>query len=290
MEFFRQLTLEDKDQVIRICKTIWDGDDYIPNIFEEWVEEDNSYFIGLFNDDNLIGFGRLASHGDGHYWLEGLRKNHDLKVKGIGKKIANYLIKIAMDNECQSLKFSTYYDNVESISLNEKIGFAKIKEWSYLELEIAELAKDSYKQAGEDLSQPTLEEFRNFILESSFYKEMDGYLCQGWKVFNVSRQYLSQLYHKSTAYTITKDSQIEAMVTSLLDNDKNIFISFLEYKTKAQCHSLLSRLIGQAKAGGNKAISIIVPSHYRVECLYDFGFKSWERKDDFQLYEYQGKL
>lgn len=290
MEYFRQLTSEDKEQVIRICKSIWEGDDYIPNIFDKWVQADNSYFIGLFQEEKLIGFGRLASHGDGNYWLEGLRKDHELQLKGIGKKIANHLIKIAIEKECKSLKFSTYFDNVESIALNEKIGFSKIKEWSYLELELDKLDKHKFISNTDSLGQPSLEEFTKFLLESKFYKEMDGYLCQGWKVFNVSDKYLTQLYHKSLSYIIANGEEIEAMVTYVIDNDENIFITLLEYSTKDQCSLLLNRIISQAFKENRDAVSIIVPSHSRVDCLENFAFKSWERKDDFLLYAYQGKL
>lgn len=288
MEVFRPLELKDKEQVIEICKSIWDGDDYIPNIYEDWINDSDSYFIGLFDDDLLIGFGRLASHGDGNYWLEGLRKNHKLNIKGVGKKIANYLIKIAMDNECQSLKFSTYFDNIESISLNEKIGFARIKEWSYLDLDLTENPPENLDVTQEFVDQVSFQDFKNYILKSNFLSEMSGFLCEGWKVYNVNDSYLQNLYDKSQHIALIKDNKIQAMSVEVIDSDKNIFLSFFDFSHAEFCPLMMNKLISQAKEANQNIISIIVPTHERVDCLAKFSFKSWEQKNDFYLYEYKG--
>ncbi len=290
MENFKKLEARDKEQILKICDSVWDGDDYIPNVIDEWIIDPNGYFIGLFDDEQLIAFGRLASQGDGNYWLEGLRKNHSLQMKGVGKKIANYLINIAMEKECKSLKFSTYYDNIESIALNEKIGFAKIKEWSYLELDLKE--KDLSPENGptKDFIKPSFSQFSDFIMKSDFLSAMGGYLCEGWKVFDCTETYLSKLYKKSYLLAIYSDNKIQAMASTIIDSDNNIFITFFEFANDQECQSLMNKIISQAILQNSHAVSIIVPTHENVDCLEKYGFKSWERKDDFLLFEYKGKL
>ncbi len=289
MEYIRKLTKEDKDKILAVCATIWDGDDYIPHVLDKWITDPNGYFVGLFEEDKLLGFGRLASHGDGNFWLEGLRKDHSLKVKGVGKKIADYLIKIAIDHEFKSLKFSTYIDNVESISLNEKIGFAKIKQWSFLEVQ-----QDTYKDISfsdsDSLSQDiTLQQFIDFIKTSSFLTEMDNCLCEGWKVYDISDEYLKKLYEKARTFAIIENDAIQAMICSITDNDDNVFVSFFDFKTKIQCQALIHKVFQHATQLNSRAVSSIVPNHNRVDCLESFGFESWEQKDDFLLFEYKGK-
>lgn len=289
METFRKLTLADKTQVLRICSSIWDGEDYIPNIFEEWISSPQSYFIGLFEDDLLIGFGRLASHGDGNFWLEGLRKDHKLKVKGVGKKIADYLIRIAMEKECKSLKFSTYFNNIESIALNEKIGFSKIKEWSFIEVNLRDVNKDFFSPSNSNLCQVSKKEFITYVQNSEFMREMKGYFCQGWKVYSSSHKHLARLYEEGQIIALKKEKEIKALVATVLDSDKNIFISFINFELQEDLSELLKYVFKSAQDKTAKAVSVIVPNHRYVDDLTPFGFESWEQKDDFLLYEYQGK-
>jgi hypothetical protein len=290
MEKIRRITLEDKERVLEICKTIWEGDDYIPQVFDKWVSDPNSYFVGLFDEDNiLVGFGRLASQEDGNFWLEGLRKDRTLKIKGVGKKIADYLIKIAIEKECKSLKFSTYFDNVESITLNERIGFSKIKQWSLLEV-----PKDKFTQylpATSRVNDPkiALEQFIGFVRNSKFLAEMNNYLCEGWKVYDVSVRYLTDLYNNATIYSIIKEDVVQSLICNIKDQEGNIFIIFLDYKTEEHCKTLLQLTYQQAAEQNSKAVSIIVPNHARVESMMALGFESWEQHDDFLLFEYRGE-
>ncbi len=289
MEYIRKLTKDDKEQVLSICDSIWDGEDYIPAIFDEWITASNSYFVGLFEDNKLLGFGRLASHGNGNFWLEGLRKNHSLKIKGVGKKIADYLIKIAIEKECKSLKFSTYFNNVESISLNEKIGFSKIKQWSYLEIQKEDFEISLPNFRDEDFQHVEFEDFSNFIISSRFLAEMSNYLCEGWKVFDATMEYLKSLYENSTTFAIIRDNNIESMISTVIDNEKNIFITFFDYKSKLQSQKLLKKVFVHAIQLDTKAVSIIVPNNTRVDFMHTQGFESWEQSDDFLLFEYRGK-
>ena len=110
-----------------------------------------------------------------------------------------------MEKECKSLKFSTYYDNVESIALNEKIGFSKIKEWSYLELDLAQMDKESQQKTYQDLIKPSFSQFSEFIKRSSFFSEMGGFLCQGWKVFDCTEPFLTELYKNADIIAIYRD-------------------------------------------------------------------------------------
>jgi len=35
----RELKLSDKDEVVELTSRIWDGRDYIPDLYEEWVND-----------------------------------------------------------------------------------------------------------------------------------------------------------------------------------------------------------------------------------------------------------
>lgn len=290
MEYIRRIEPKDKEQVNAISNTIWGGDDYIPFVVDEWIADTEGYFAGLFaDDDTLIGFGRLVSQGDGNFWLEGLRKDQSLKIKGVGKRIADYLINIALEKECKSLKFSTDVENLESISLHEKMGFCKIKQWSFLEVQQNIFKDKSPNDLEENVQEVHFQQFYSFIKNSNFLAEMGNYLCEGWKVYDVSNEYLKALHAKSISFGIIHEGVMQAMISTIIDNEHNVFIVFLEYKTKEQCQALIQKAFTRAVNNHSPAVQIIVPNQIHIECLKNYGLNAWNQNDEFLLYEYRGK-
>ena len=74
--YFRELRHEDIPAIKEISKDIWEGDDYIPYVIKEWLQEKDCLNYGTFIDENkkeLIGFGRVKLYNKDVAWLEGGR-------------------------------------------------------------------------------------------------------------------------------------------------------------------------------------------------------------------------
>ena len=86
----RRITDKDRARVIEIASKIWEGDDYISFVFDEWLNDPDGNFAGLWENNKLVGFGRLKFLTSTDVWLEGLRKDPDSDAKGVGKKLPQY--------------------------------------------------------------------------------------------------------------------------------------------------------------------------------------------------------
>ncbi len=96
--YFRELTYEDIPAIKEISKDIWEGDDYVPYVIQEWLQEKDCMNYGTFKDQNkteLIGFGRVKLYDKNIAWLEGGRIKVSYQSQGIGKKQLNYAIEYA---------------------------------------------------------------------------------------------------------------------------------------------------------------------------------------------------
>ena len=85
--YFRELTSEDISAIKDISKDIWDGEDYVPHVIQEWFQEKNCMNYGTFKDENkteLIGFGRVKIYNKDIAWLEGGRIKVSYQGQGIG--------------------------------------------------------------------------------------------------------------------------------------------------------------------------------------------------------------
>jgi len=108
-----------------ISKTTWDGDDYLESVSDTWIEEDG-FFVGEV-DGKVVACGKLSSMPGDVAWLEGLRVHTDFKGKGYGRALSDSILQMAVakhkKGEFKAIEFSTYINNVESISMAEKQGF-----------------------------------------------------------------------------------------------------------------------------------------------------------------------
>jgi GNAT superfamily N-acetyltransferase len=143
---YRKLTHEDYDDVSDICKDIWDGTDYLPELFHEWVD-DKGLFLGAYDTDSnkVIGTDKYSLLSDGTGWLEGLRVHKDYRGRGIGKDLALRLFMVALEDlgskKIDKIAFSTHISSVESISLMKHLGFKLEQEYIFVQKAYADVDK-----------------------------------------------------------------------------------------------------------------------------------------------------
>lgn len=118
--------LDDIPAMIRISADVWDGEDYVPRVAKQWVGDPDGRLIVAECDGVVRGFGRLAMHTPTDGWLEGLRVDSSFRRHGVARVIARRLLEEAKHAAAKSLRFATSCDNIESIALNESLGFRRI--------------------------------------------------------------------------------------------------------------------------------------------------------------------
>lgn len=175
---YRKLTHEDYNDIADICKDIWDGTDYLPELFHAWVD-DRGLFLGAIDTDigKVIGTDKYSILYDGTGWLEGLRTHKDYRGQGIGKELAIRVFKEALADlgrgRINKIAFSTHISSVESISLMKKLGFKLEQEYLFVQKEY-EAAESTLSL--EDFSikrwEPAYEEF----IELPYLSRRDGIL------------------------------------------------------------------------------------------------------------------
>jgi RimJ/RimL family protein N-acetyltransferase len=134
---YRNLTHEDYNDIVDMCKDIWDGTDYLPELFHKWVE-DKGLFLGAYDTDTkrIVGVDKYSVLYDGTGWLEGLRTRMDYRGKGLGKELALKTLDWAKQElskgNIKKIAFSTHISAVESISLMKKLGFRLEQEYLFI--------------------------------------------------------------------------------------------------------------------------------------------------------------
>ena len=182
----RTARLADRERIVAISSQIWEGDDYVPRVIDEWLRMRDSEVAVADLNGSVIAFARTVNLTPGYVWLEGIRTDMAAQGHGAGRALTEYLIEKATREGAQRIGLSTYVDNLASIHIIERYHF--VRQASFI---LAEAKLDGPARSAAELSSQVsavpFDEARAWILGSASVKMSCGFLSQGWKFWPVAR-------------------------------------------------------------------------------------------------------
>jgi GNAT superfamily N-acetyltransferase len=182
----RTARLADRERIVAISSQIWEGDDYVPQVIDEWLRMRDSEVAVADLNGSVIAFGRTVNLTPGYVWLEGIRTDTAAQGHGAGRALTEYFIEKATREGAQRIGLSTYIDNLASIHIIEQYRF--VRQASFI---LAEAKLDGPARSTAELSPLVsavlFDEARAWILGSASMTKSCGFLSQGWKFWPVAR-------------------------------------------------------------------------------------------------------
>lgn len=126
---FRKAAPEDKPAMLAICAQIWDGDDYIPYVWDEWLAEPYGQLSVVELDGKVVGMGKLTRLAPEEWWLEGLRVDPAYRERGIGRFLHQQGVALAERIGSGVLRFATSSANTSVHHFAEETGFQHIGDY-----------------------------------------------------------------------------------------------------------------------------------------------------------------
>ncbi len=197
----RRMTPADKPAMLDISSRIWEGTDYIPGVFDEWVQDSEGEFAAVCIGDRLVGCGKLTFFtAERDAWIEGMRKDPRVTEKGMAAFLGRYFLDhLAGRAGLQSVRFSTYFSNLASITVNERLGFRlrttfSLKAWNGTREEVERRAVAAVAAAKQ---RPTVVSDPSAVAAFLRRREAPGYdslFVEGWRALPLSDEILARRY------------------------------------------------------------------------------------------------
>lgn len=287
---FRRALPSDKEAVTALCAKIWDGYDYVPRCFDAWAADQEGEFTLCFAGGQLAGVSKLTWLVPGTAWLEGLRKDPDTPVKGVGTALCrHYLQRLAHTGGLEHVRFSTYFANHASIRLNEALGFEHIATASKKCIGPTILDQRRQEATPED---PRVVEVREGALAFPFIRAsgwFGPFIHQSWRSYGWSEAFFKNRYlDRGHCLGLVEDGRLKALAAACVDPCKGVGgMPFFDAEDPASAAILLAEVERRfAQEGVVEADAIVPQGIERALRLLDLlGWQSEEQEEDYFLYE-----
>ena len=267
---FRAIRRDDRERLRAIATRVWEGHDYLPAVFDRWVEEPGSYFGGLELDGRLVGCGRVQRFDERRGWLEGLRVDPDVHRQGLGRQMSRHIMRTALEMGFTELMFSTYFDNRASITIGEGFGFRRLTTFTNLEREKPKAADAPARAPGSTA-----------VRIYAGLPRATGFVANDWLFVPADVPDLAR--HLPNARTVTDG----AGTLLLCDNAKNpgwLEIGWLGAPGGGVSGACLDFVLETARTEGREGIHLMLPAGMPLGPFAERGFRVFEQEGDVYVY------
>jgi len=101
----------DRAAVEAISAQIWDGDDYVSEVWDEWLADPHGQFAVAEMEGRVVAFAKLTRFAEDEWWMEGMRVDPAYRQRGIGSQLHHYLLEEARRMGRGTVRLGTAADN-----------------------------------------------------------------------------------------------------------------------------------------------------------------------------------
>ncbi|MDY6775029.1 MAG: GNAT family N-acetyltransferase [Halobacteria archaeon] len=162
---------EDREDVLGFASETWDGWDYIPEVWEDWLEE-GDLLVGDV-EGTVVGVIHLVGVSEDEAWIEGLRVDPDYRREGVATRLVEAAEERAREGGRQVIRCMVFGSNSVGHELFEDLGFGHVAS-----LRHARAFGFPYSTS---LERDENEEFADVVEGTEAHEEMGGlYVCD-WR-------------------------------------------------------------------------------------------------------------
>jgi GNAT superfamily N-acetyltransferase len=121
----------DTGDVLELTRTIWDGHDYVPEVWDAWLSDPQGLLAVAEYQGRVLGLGKLTRLSGEDWWLEGLRVHPEYQGRGIASQINDYLLAHWLHTGSGALRLATNSERVQVHHMCQRNRFTKVAEFTW---------------------------------------------------------------------------------------------------------------------------------------------------------------
>jgi GNAT superfamily N-acetyltransferase len=266
----------------RICAHTWEWGDYIPEVWDDWLADEQGLIIVGELADGVVALSRMRYQELDQIWLEGMRVDPEHRRRGIGRQFLDHSIAFAQERGARVVRLSTSYHNAAVHTLTAQAGMERIG--SYQLLAATPLADGpgpavlSAKHAGQ---------LRAFLLDSPMLAYNRGLYSVDWAWEELSPARVGHFLEAGQFVAQLKpDGRLAALaLLQAHPEDGELWIGFLD-GAAASIPELAIAVRAHAATMGAEKVQVMVPdAAWLRAALSAAGYGTGEWEGELWLFE-----
>jgi ribosomal protein S18 acetylase RimI-like enzyme len=279
----RPALAKDTDEVMELSSHIWEGGDYIPHVWDEWLADPEGLLGVAELEGRVVGVFKLTKFQDQEWYMEGLRVHPDFRDQGIASHIHHYVLDSWRRMGGGIIRLTTASHNVKVHRMCEQTGFKRIAEFIPYRAQVLDGSGANFIQVEDNEDKRAMD----FVLASQTHALSSGLINLGWVYTDPQIRHLQDTIKDEHAWWWRGNSGFIAIWEDEDDGERVPGIQLLACPIDKLGELLLDyrRLMDKL---GYQSAGWTAPNHPEViSGLQQAGF---ERSWDISLYVYELKL
>jgi GNAT superfamily N-acetyltransferase len=160
---------------------IWEGEDYVPEVWDEWMAVDSGFLIAAVWQGRAVGLSHLVDLGGGEWWLEGLRVDPRLQGRHIGSHLHAFQVENWLSTSGTVVRLATHSSRGAVHRMCLRTGFSRSAEVSEIQFE-AEPGAHQFRVEGREVAPTVLDR----LLDSPSQRALGGMMDLGWRFARIT--------------------------------------------------------------------------------------------------------
>jgi len=232
----RKGNLKDKSEISELCKNIWNGKDYLPVVWDDWINNSNSSFIIADLENEIVAVYHVYNFNS-EIWLESLRVKEQYRHQGIANYLIKDLITTVQSKQIDNIRLTTSIENTKSISLFKNLNFNESHYCQYMYIDYNDI---------EELSTLSDVKILNDYDEiSSIFEHMDTtkkYIPIWWRWWSVNSYSIKEYLKNGIAIISSNSGHIDSLLLLQKTNNYGHEDHSQLFIVKGQCEEIKNSL------------------------------------------------
>jgi len=189
----------DKDSLMSFIKSNWGGHDYIPRVWDEWLESKIGRVFVAEVDGIPVGMSRIKFLDDGSAWLEAARIHPDFRGLGLATMLGERLVRVGRDRGAKVFRLTS---RTRNRSAHRNIARMNFKEKSRFSIyEPKERARFSVQEGVKRMGVRDLADAIKLIMKSREFKLGSGVYWDAYEATSLTPSIVEKLVRMGAVWT-----------------------------------------------------------------------------------------
>ncbi len=202
----RQARPADKEAVFRFCQDTWEWGDYIPHVWDRWLDEPIGRLLVATIDSQPVAIGHIVMLAPGEAWLEGLRVDPAYRQAGLATRLTRRLLAEAKALGADVTRFATSSLNTPVHHLAAKLGFSRVASFFPHQAETNQVKTPLLRP-----KQGALPHVLSFVQNSTVLAAMGGLYSIGWRFHSLTIEQLKARLSEGQVRMVKNGESINAL-------------------------------------------------------------------------------